>query len=124
MPDQPDLLPCPFCGGDCSCNPFGGSISEPFTFFVICHKCGAQTRRYGTAEQAIAAWNTRADRWIPVSERLPEPFVDVNGYSKSGVNIGYFTASGLWYEEGADMSWRNITHWMPQPALPEEVEGW
>jgi Lar family restriction alleviation protein len=51
-----ELKPCSFCGG------VGAlwSISECKTVYAICMKCGTQTIEYKSAEQAVAAWNRRA----------------------------------------------------------------
>ena len=59
-----ELKPCPFCGSsnvtleveygsDCGYG-FGGHT-------VICNNCGVQTIYYETKEEAIEAWNKRAD---------------------------------------------------------------
>lgn len=51
-----DLKPCPFCGGEAEI--------ERYTIkpYVACMKCGcSMPDRHQTAEQAIAAWNSRAD---------------------------------------------------------------
>ena len=55
------LKPCPFCGGE-------GCIQEhkfygyPSTFGVVCLDCCCETRQfYMTLEEAVEAWNRRAD---------------------------------------------------------------
>lgn len=58
----PKPMPCPHCGGDCSWYPAGGGIDNPFTYFVLCSKCGAQTKRHETLEEAVSAWNARVGR--------------------------------------------------------------
>lgn len=58
-------------------------------------------------------------RWIPVTERLPEDDDDVLIMSSGSISMGYFNIfRGYWvaYEGDDD----NITHWMPLPELPEE----
>ena len=72
-PAPPNLLPCPFCGGQFipqhpKMAPMWKSTSCPKLeeltaggWRVCCYGCGVQTwdnLRY-TKEQAIAAWNTR-----------------------------------------------------------------
>lgn len=68
--------------------------------------------------------------WIPCSERLPEEQEDVLVYMKSGmyksIHIGYAYNGGdwlidgeFWYEEGDP----SITHWMPLPEPPKEVQN-
>ena len=54
------LKPCPFCG----CKPKVGSEPTRTCYFVHCaaHRCMAfaETHRYNTRAEAIAAWNRRA----------------------------------------------------------------
>lgn len=55
--------------------------------------------------------------WIPVTERLPEPGVDVlAAYRDRHINMG--TAGDDWLEE--DIEYCYITHWMPLPEPPKE----
>lgn len=56
---DPELLPCPFCGGDAAMG-----TGETYAF-VNCVECLAATNHLmncdTTRDEAIAAWNTRAD---------------------------------------------------------------
>ena len=55
--------------------------------------------------------------WISVTERLPEPGVDVlAAYRDRHINMG--TAGDDWLEEDIEDGY--ITHWMPLPEPPEE----
>lgn len=70
-------------------------------------------------------------QWIPVSERLPKPYMDVitlridllsgNNYA---VGLEYIRLHGdaqipMWSRDYA--TWRNkVTHWMPLPEPPKE----
>lgn len=57
--------------------------------------------------------------WISVEDRLPEPGVDVlAAYRDRHINMG--TAGDDWLEE--DIEDGDITHWMPLPEPPKEVE--
>lgn len=58
-------------------------------------------------------------KWIPVTERLPnwrdgKVFV----FTKYGFSICERTVNGRW--KGQHANW--ITHWMPLPEPPKEVE--
>lgn len=73
-----------------------------------------------------------SDRWIPVSERMPEVGVKVLAFPVEDEPIHAIFNGQLWLQ---DISWsssdepidnvipRNVTHWMPLPAAPQEVKG-
>lgn len=50
-----ELKPCPFCGGKAKCFTVNSAT------WVFCTDCSAETRAYDTREEAIAAWNRRAE---------------------------------------------------------------
>lgn len=58
-------------------------------------------------------------KWIPVTERLPERGQEVIVYS-GGVLSPTVFAYHFWNE--CFDSWARITHWMPLPEPPKEVE--
>lgn len=70
-------------------------------------------------------------KWIPVTERLPEIesytySVDVLFYCRDGeIYSGYTNhQTGRWKANSAD-EWFDsvdVTHWMPLPEPPKEVE--
>ena len=65
----------------------------------------------------------RKYRWIPVGEKLPDEDVKVLVCCKTtkgvrSVNMAYLL-NGFWHGQG---SMSGVTHWMPLPELPEEVE--
>lgn len=70
---SPELLPCPFCGGEATyiCRKRTGSISgdNGYETIVMCadnhHECGARITKWGlrkdwSKNSAIVAWNRRA----------------------------------------------------------------
>ena len=62
-----------------------------------------------------------AQRWIPVTEELPEPSTEVLVLTDAGgIRQGYIGhATGHWCSGGFVMV-PTVTHWMPLPAPPEE----
>lgn len=58
-------------------------------------------------------------KWISVKERLPERGQEVI-VCDGGVQKPIVFAYHFWNQSYA--SWANITHWMPMPEAPKEVE--
>ena len=58
--------------------------------------------------------------WIPVTERLPsvgeKVLVITIGKGKQYVETDMLLATGEWFDYG------NVTHWMPLPEPPKEVD--
>ena len=50
-------------------------------------------------------------RWIPVEERLPEKFVNVLVWPRTGPDVTFWTGEG--FHRHAP-----VTHWMPLPEGP------
>jgi len=61
----PELLPCPFCGGDSICHEVQGNIRNPAEFYVTCVLqtcCGYHSESEGiwrSENVAVEAWNRR-----------------------------------------------------------------
>ena len=55
------LKPCPFCGGDAKVLPGSGIFNDQMLWVAICVECKAKSRDFWTQDEAIAAWNRRAD---------------------------------------------------------------
>ena len=123
-----ELKPCPFCG------------KEPAIHvnFAICVNDDCEQSDYWTGLE-VDTWNTRpiedalnariaeleaAQRWIPVSERLPEPYTRVLACIKSGyMEVDYMYSEPIVDVGSADFnSLDNVTHWMPLPTPPEVQE--
>ena len=58
LPVTPELLPCPFCGGEPVY--FRAERGKQVTFRAYCRSCCARAEDRQTADEAIAAWNTRS----------------------------------------------------------------
>ena len=59
-----------------------------------------------------------AMKWIPVTERLPEPLMDVIAYDSTAnwVTFCYMSYQREWV--GVRMN-NKVTHWMPLPEPPK-----
>ena len=66
-----------------------------------------------------------AQRWIPISERLPEPYTRVLACIKSGyMEVDYMYSEPIVDVGSADFnSLDNVSHWMPLPQPPEVQES-
>ena len=57
-----ELKPCPFCGGE-GCVICGSSFEFGFPSYAVeCEKCGTVGIVKASEQEAIEAWNTRAER--------------------------------------------------------------
>lgn len=123
------LKPCPFCGGTAYVtNDYGSSSS------VKCNNpiCGAAVRLWVNPEKAIAAWNRRADDWLPM-ESAPvtgwRGLIDVLVWSPQlGIKTGRLcrvsaddrpSVDVAAYHGDAVANW-GVTRWRPLPSPPEE----
>lgn len=67
-------------------------------------------------------------RWIPVEERLPEPFVSVLVHMPieepmPTVREGFLSQAGEWYCGLYRRDTGIVTHWMPLPQPPIEEQN-
>lgn len=84
--------------------------------------------RYHGTERLIKALDVaisalESQRWIPVTERLPEMFEDVLVCLKGGkVNRTWYDDSGHFRSATSKKVayYKNVTHWMPLPQPPKE----
>ena len=103
MTDTPELLPCPFCGGDAT-NQI--PVQE---MCITCHTCEIDVWGDGSGiESAIAAWNRRSSTPAPVSGDLREmvkravlpiidkvPAVDASQSRIRGIRAGWMADAAL-----------------------------
>ena len=81
-------------------------------------------RKQAEAEEEMDALREK-QRWIPVTERLPERDVQVLGWYKDNPFSQYRPEVVAWNGNGwvfvyAHRYVTNVTHWMPLPKAPEE----
>lgn len=118
-----ELKPCPFCGGQASIHEKTEYIYTVYRVACGNTMCGCKPSTPFSQKKvnAISKWNTRADGWISVDERLPE----VDEYGDINVLVcmddefiamaTYDQNNGweLWAESG------EVTHWQPLPKSPK-----
>ena len=115
-----DLLPCPFCGGTKI-----GIIEALGVYWGKCDDCFASGPMEGDTEhETAAAWNQRAPRWIPVSERLPDTADTVLVWeAMAGEMLVGWKGKTNWAVVGEDKGDEiNITHWKPLPTPPKGAD--
>lgn len=69
----------------------------------------------------LAEARAAAPRWVPVTERLPEPGVHVLIDLDGDMLIARFFESDWWLDPGGELI-GDITHWMPLPGAPAQAE--
>lgn len=108
------LKPCPFCGGN-------GELQERnigFTVLCVDGSCGnAFTWWSSSKDEAVNAWNTRADGWIRVDDELPEIDSYVIASKKEGATYKQQAVICKFTKYGFDIV--NVTHWIPLPQPPK-----
>ena len=74
-------------------------------------------------ELKYAKWKCREDRrWIPVTERLPDDWVDVLARLQCGDCVVAVKSGPIWLERFINIRLEDgdVTHWMPLPEPPKE----
>lgn len=79
-----ELKPCPFCGGEAELHPtYDMDTNEVDGWFVWCNndtcECKPETWQFFTEAEAIAVWNTRAERTCHVKASYDTGDVDNRG---------------------------------------------
>ena len=85
----------------------------------------AQRKQAEAEAERDALWEKQ--RWIPVTERLPERDVQVLGWYKDNPFSQYRPEVVAWNGNGwvfvyAHRYVTNVTHWMPLPKAPEDCD--
>ena len=99
-----------------------------------CEDCNAdgncRSQMENEAADAIVVLSKKENttQWIPVTERLPEKYVNVLCHLRSldrkseYYSIDHLMEDGQWWK--AANSWKHeVTHWMPLPEPPKEEEN-
>lgn len=72
------------------------------------------------AMEELATGVSDKEKWIPISERMPDEDEDVHVYRGKGHGIiTAYRSEGRWYSHQHDIL-RDVTHWMPLPEPPKE----
>ena len=76
------------------------------------------------AGKKFATDNKVGDKWIPVSERLPNLYetVIVCDVREQYVGAWMYYGNGDWLHDDKLFDTEDITHWMPLPEPPKEGE--
>jgi Lar family restriction alleviation protein len=109
-----ELKKCPFCNSEDS-GVYDEVTGRATKHYVECHLCGASTNLLPTEEDAIAAWNKRADGWIGVEY----PPTEQKEYL---VTDGEFVVRQTFFNNNAHKGFidgvickEDITYWQPLP---------
>ena len=73
---------------------------------------------FGCAADYLIANGVTVQRWIPVTERLPESDVFVLGCSEGVLVFFGFLKAKKWYDLVFECQVLGVTHWMPMPEPP------
>ena len=98
--EQPEALPCPFCGGHSTLDSNGQD------FRVFCWDCGAKSKEFDCWQKAEAAWNRRTpasqSQRVPLSEKQVEDLIYAKHFRKGCAQLSYAsTQVNLnWYRLG------------------------
>lgn len=111
------LKTCPFCGG------MGLHHWDPEKGYAItCQRCYIEGPHGDTVKDSEELWNTRTNSWIPVDKQLPPENEEVLTAREHAnyVRPAVYTQYGWIGEAGYFSEFPRVTHWMPEPELPQE----
>lgn len=92
-----ELLPCPFCGSKNVETSYKDTFSGDFRRGVYCADCcGGIYPYYDTEAEAIAAWNSRAERTCKFVSSKGSDYPPV--CSACGYELGIYDCE--WFEDG------------------------
>ena len=122
------LRNCPFCGDNQQLNYV--ELSNGL-HYIECARCGAAPHRLGAwnRETAVKYWNS-VNRWIPCSERLPEPLqnvivcTDIGTVTVAWLNGDHWTFADTGNGHTENWSFEAVKYWMhlPEPPKGEQNE--
>lgn len=93
---------------------------ESVSMEFIAYKMGGEFADAVTKAVDILKKNLSVtDRWIPVTERLPDYHSDVLVLDACGCEVAWLMDDGKW--SITLISDYPVTHWMPLPEPPKEV---
>lgn len=95
-----------------------------------CYHCKYDNEEYCFAHSKadfLIANGVTVQQWIPVTERLPEENEIVVGWCKDNPFSSYTFEIVSWNGKGwvfvyAQRYVTNVTHWMPLPEKPKEID--
>lgn len=104
-----ELKTCPFCGVVENVIRRRTDKEANFSFWHVCpgtYNIFTTADEFKTKQEAIKAWNTRANDWVSVEDRLPE----IDQY------VLWCHKSGAYYVEARDKddymeTYEDVTHW-------------
>ncbi|MFL9053442.1 DUF551 domain-containing protein [Escherichia coli] len=86
----------------------------------------ARAIRKGPDMPTVQAGNSPVtpDGWISCSERMPEELDDVLVTDGEHVEVKWWNGHiwDCWAPRNSDISYKDVTHWMPLPEPPQEVK--
>lgn len=118
-----ELKKCPFCGGT-NLQIDKDKYADHYQYRVRCAFCHALGKVELSEEKAIESWNTRADGWINVEERLPknnlERVLVLLKDDTFTIHLGLNKIDTDRCIDGKWVRWGNhVTYWQPLPEPPK-----